>query len=90
MTTGVISPPLQEIYNFIAKVPAYPVSVGKLLELGRDLKVPDEILDFYDRFSHGLVFKSKDDLIGSSEQVDIMREEGTAMPAELERSPEEY
>lgn len=90
MSIYVISPPLEDIYNFISKVPKYPISVSKLIDLARETKTPKEVLDFYRTFNRNLVFQDEDHLIGNSEQVDIMREEGMYMPKEEERSPEEY
>lgn len=90
MSIYMITAPLDEIYNLISKVPKYPISVGKLIDLARETKTPKEVVDFYRTFSRSLVFEDKNHLIGSSEQVDIMREEGLNMPKEEERSPEEY
>jgi hypothetical protein len=37
-----------------------------------------------------MTFRNKDELLGCSEQVDVMRAERSDMPEEVERSPEEY
>lgn len=83
-------PPLDELYDFIGKVRGYPVSIEKLLTTARRVGASPEVIKFYDSFMPRRTFRDKDELLGCSEQVDIMRAERTTMPKEEERSPEEY
>lgn len=80
MEAAVAKPPLNELYDFISQVNAYPISVQQLLELAQNLKAPRPVIDFYQSFGRSLVFRDKDELIGRSEQVDIMRQEEQDMP----------
>jgi hypothetical protein len=73
-----IRPPLEELYNFIDRVPQYPVTP------------PQEVREFYKSFDQGLSYDNRDELTTVSEQVDFLRQEEPEMPAEIELSPEEY
>jgi hypothetical protein len=84
-----IRPPLSELYKFIDKIPRYPVSNSELLELASRIKAPKEVVDFYKSFGDRK-YGSKDELSTVSEQVDLIRQEEPEMPAEIERSPEDY
>jgi len=83
-------PALSELYEFIAKVKGYPISIESLVDTARRLNASDEVLKFYAGFRPRLTFRDKDELLGCSEQVEIMRTERPDMPQEIERSPEEY
>ncbi|MBX4188549.1 hypothetical protein KW792_00420 [Candidatus Saccharibacteria bacterium] len=85
-----ITPPLEDLYIFIDKIKSYPISSAKLMDTARRLDAPKEVINFYGSFMPWRTFKNKDELIGCSEQVDIMRAERSGMPKEEERSPEEY
>lgn len=77
-------PVLTDLYRFISKVDAYPVSVDELVELARKIKAPRPIVEFYNSFGRLQQFADKDDLISRSEQVELMRQEELGMPRELE------
>jgi hypothetical protein len=83
-------PPLDDLYDFIGKVRGYPVSIEKLQASARRLGATKEVISFYDSFTPRLTFRDKNELLGCSEQVDVMRAERSAMPEEIERSAEEY
>ena len=90
MDTLTARPPLEDLYEFIGQVKGYPVSIEKLLAMARRLGAPDEVVSFYASFRPHRTFHDQDELLGCSEQVDIMRAERSTMPQEEERSPEEY
>lgn len=83
-------PPLNDLYDFIGKIRAYPVSIEKVQTAARRLGATDEVISFYDSFTPRMTFRNKDELLSCSEQVDVMRAERSDMPEEVERSPEEY
>lgn len=85
-----LKPALGDLYGFIDKVRSYPVSVEEVINTARRLDAPKEVVNFYTSFRPNLTFRDKDELLGCSEQVDIMRAERPSMPQEEERSPEEY
>ena len=89
MNTLVARPGLSELYDFIAKVENYPVSVNQLVDLARRVRAPKPIIDFYKSFSRGQIFDDEDDLLSRSEQVDIMRQEERDMPKDYLSVPEE-
>jgi hypothetical protein len=84
------SPPLEDLYEFIAKVRGYPISIEKLLASARRLGATEEIISFYDSFMPPMTFRDRNELISCSEQVDVMRAERSAMPPEIDNSSEEY
>lgn len=75
-------PSLSQIYNFIAKVKHYPVSVGQLLKVAKEIRAPKEVVKFYERFGKDQVFDNKDELTSRSEQVGIMKAEEAEMPSD--------
>jgi hypothetical protein len=83
-------PPLEQLLKLIEKVPSFPISNQQLVNFARQKKAPAGVVDFYRTISDDMVYESKDDLTGVSEQIDIMRQEEADMPAEIERGPEEY
>jgi hypothetical protein len=85
-----VRPPLDDLYDFIGKIRSYPISIEKLQDSARRLGATDEVISFYDSFTPRMTFRNKDELLGCSEQVDVMRAERSDMPEEVERSPEEY
>jgi|GEM_PF-1282114 len=85
-----VKPALDDLYGFIDKVKSYPISVKEVISTARRLGAPKEVINFYTSFRPNLTFRDKDELLGCSEQVDIMRAERPTMPQEEERSPEEY
>ena len=85
-----VQPSLKSLDSFIAKVQSFPISARQLLDYAAKSRAPREVVDFYKTFAPDRIFEDKDDLECSSEQVDLMRKEGSGMPLEEERSPEEY
>jgi hypothetical protein len=83
-------PPFSQLLRLIEKVPHYPISNRQLIIFARRNKAPTKVVDFYRTISDDRMYEDKDDLIGTSEQIDIMRQEEADMPAEIERGPEEY
>jgi hypothetical protein len=81
-------PSLNELYNFIQKVPKYPLSVQRLLKLASDTGASRGVVDFYKGFAEDQVFDNEEDLAGRTEQIEIMRRED--MPEEQQIAPEEY
>lgn len=80
---------LPELNSFISKVGKYPVSAHQLLKLADRINAPKVVTDFYKRFAPDRVFESREDLSGSSEIVELLREEEAEMPKEELRSPED-
>lgn len=83
-------PTLTQLNRLIRLVPAYPVSVSKLLDIARASRQPKEVVNFYENFNHDQVFDDSDDLQNRSEQVELMRRSEKDMPREWELAPEEY
>lgn len=81
-------PSLNELYNFIQKVPKYPLSVQRLLKLASDTGASKELVSFYRGFANDQVFDNEKDLAGRTELLEIMRRED--MPKEVQVAPEEY
>jgi hypothetical protein len=75
-------PSLNQLDGFIDRVRSYPVSVAQLISLAREAKAPSQVINFYRSFAPDRVFTDKEDLAGSSEQVDILRQERPEMPKE--------
>jgi hypothetical protein len=71
-------------------VPAYPITVSRLLDIARSSRQPKEVVNFYENFNHDQVFEDSEDLQGRSEQVEMMRQSEKDMPKEWETAPEEY
>lgn len=90
IVSATAQPSLSEISGFVSKVRTFPVSAGQLLQLARSSGASPKIVDFYKKFAPYRVFEDKDDLVASSEQVDILRSEESQMPKEEENAPEEY
>lgn len=88
MITMSAQPSLGQLYAFINKVPAYPLSIQRLIRFADQTGAPKEVLNFYSLFARDQIFDDKDDLVGRSEQIQIMRSED--MPMEKEVAPEEY
>lgn len=82
-------PALNDLYALIDKISRYPVSATDIVAAAKRRGAPEEVVGFYDSFMPWLTFHNKDELIGCSEQVDILRAERSAMPQEEERAPEE-
>jgi hypothetical protein len=82
MVTLSAQPSLNQLDGFIARVRTYPVSAAQLLKLAREAKAPPQIVNFYRSFAPDRVFMDEEDLSGSSEQVDILRQERPEMPKE--------
>lgn len=83
-------PTISQLNNLIKKIPKYPISVGRLIELARDTKEPKEVQSFYESFARDLEFDGPEDLKDRSEQVELMRQEEKEMPPEQQVAPEEY
>lgn len=83
-------PSLTQLNRLIRLVPAYPVSISKLLDIARASRQPKEVVNFYENFNHDQVFDSHDELQSRSEQVELMRQSEKDMPREWEVAPEEY
>jgi hypothetical protein len=90
MVLATTQPTLKMLDGFIDKVPKYPISASQLLKYASKIRAPQEVINFYKSFSPSRIFDNKDELSGSSEQVEIMRSEGRQMPKEEELSPEDY
>lgn len=90
MDAMIVQPSLEDIYALAGQVRDYPVSVEELVDIARRSGASEEVISFYDSFMPWMTFHSQDELLGCSEQVDIMRAERSEMPREEELSPEEY
>ena len=85
-----VQPSITQLNRLIRLVPAYPITVSKLLRLARSSHQPEEVVNFYENFNHDQVFNDQDDLQSRSEQVELMRRSEKDMPREWEVAPEEY
>jgi hypothetical protein len=85
-----VQPSITQLNRLIRLVPAYPITVSRLLDIARSSRQPKEVVSFYENFRHDQVFDSSDDLESRSEQVEIMRQSEKDMPKEWEVAPEEY
>jgi len=83
-------PSLTQLNRLIRLVPAYPITISRLLDIARSSNQPKEVVNFYENFNHDQIFATSDDLQNRSEQVELMRQEEKNMPRELETAPEEY
>lgn len=81
-------PSMNQLYYLIDRVPRYPLSVQKLLQIARDIGAPKEVVNFYQSFGNQ-VFKNQDDLAVRSEQVEMMRRDEATMPHEAPTVPVE-
>ena len=78
---------LTDLHTLINQVPRYPVTVRRLIDLARYLHSPRPVIDFYQTFPDDEVFIDKDDLLATSENVEMLRHQ-TAPPEEM-NAPEE-
>jgi hypothetical protein len=85
-----VQPSITQLNRLIRLVPAYPITISRLLDIAKSTRQPKEVVNFYENFDHDQVFDNSDDLQGRSEQVEIMRESEKDMPREWEFAPEEY
>lgn len=83
-------PSLTQLNRLIRLVPAYPITVSKLLKIAKSSRQPKEVINFYENFNHDQKFDSPDELQSRSEQVELMRQSEKDMPKEWEVAPEEY
>jgi len=83
-------PTITQLNRLIRLVPAYPVTISKLLKIAHSSRQPKEVVNFYENFDHDQVFHSSEDLQNRSEQVELMRLSEKDMPREWEIAPEEY
>lgn len=90
MDTLTAQPALDDLYAFIEKISGYPVSIKDVVTTAKRRGEPKEVVGFYDSFMPWITFHDQAELIGCSEQVDIMRAERQTMPREEENSPEDY
>lgn len=65
-------PRLADLHTLIANIPNYPISAGGLVDLARQQRFPPEVLDFYRFFPAEEVFRSQDELVARTEQIEIM------------------
>jgi len=89
MDALLVRPPLADLYRFIAKVDAYPVSADELVELAREVKAPRSTIEFYKSFGRLGRFADRADLINRSEQVEFMRQAEKDMPDDSPSVPQE-
>ena len=83
-------PSITQLNRLIRIVPAYPITISRLLDIARSSRQPKEVVSFYENFGRDQIFDSSDDLQSRSEQVEMMRQSEKDMPREWETAPEEY
>jgi hypothetical protein len=76
-------PRLNDIYQLAEQVPRYPISVKVLLDLARQKRMNRKVISFYEAFPKDEVFTDKDDVIGRTEAVEIMRSEDPPLEDEV-------
>ena len=80
-------PLLTDLHALIAKVPNFPISVKKLVELAKQMKSPRAVIDFYSAFPEDEIFEDKDDLISRTDSVEMLHHQ--TAPQEEMHAPEE-
>ena len=80
-------PSLTDLHTLITKVPGYPITVRKLVELGQKKASPKAVIDFYRAFPEDEIFEDKDDLIARTESVEMLHHQ--TAPREEMHAPEE-
>lgn len=73
---------LTDIQSLIDKIPSYPISVKRLLELARQSRINKEVIRFYKAFPESAIFTDKDDMVARTEAIEIMQSQNP--PAEDE------
>jgi hypothetical protein len=86
---AIINPTLNELQRLIDKVPRYPLSIGQLLKIASENGASRQVRYFYQKFAKDRTFDSREDLLGTTEQIEIMRREGHSMPIEFPTVPVE-
>lgn len=81
------SPKLSDLLQLIKNVPTYPVSADELVDIAKENHAAPEVVDFYKDFHGGLTFHDQDELVATSEQLKLMRQEDS--PKEIMTAPEE-
>lgn len=76
-------PRLNDFYRLADQVPRYPISVKVLLDLARQKRMDRKVINFYETFPEDGVFTDKDDVIGRTEAVEIMRSESPPLEDEV-------
>ncbi|MEX2006871.1 MAG: hypothetical protein WD877_01745 [Candidatus Saccharimonadales bacterium] len=71
-------PQLDDVRNFIAKVPQYPISAQQVLALAKNSRAPQEVIELFSIFPADTVFTDKDDLTSRSELVSILESQDEA------------
>jgi hypothetical protein len=82
-------PSIDELYDLIDSVSAFPVTAGNLAELAVAEGAGRRVIDFYRSFPHDQIFKDREDLQARSEQIQMMSAEEDDQPWEIPRSPQE-
>jgi hypothetical protein len=80
-------PQLKDLHGLIAKVKSYPATAKQLVELAEREHAPQDVIDFYKAFPEDMIFNDKDDLVASSEHIEIMHRED--QPQEILLASEE-
>lgn len=66
-------PTLTDLHGLINEVPTYPVTVRQLLDLASQKHSSRAVVDFYETFPEDEAFTDKDDLLSTTESVEMLR-----------------
>lgn len=82
-------PSVKELDNFAESVESFPVHAKELADLAVAEGFNRRVIDFYRSFPQDQLFTDKDDLVGRSEQVQMMSVEEEDQPWEVTLSPQD-
>ncbi|HLG90928.1 MAG TPA: hypothetical protein VI336_02090 [Candidatus Saccharimonadales bacterium] len=80
-------PTLTDLHTLISKVPGYPITAKRVVELAEKQKTPKPVVDFYRAFPKSEIFEDKDDLLSRTENLEILHHQ--TAPREEMHAPEE-
>jgi hypothetical protein len=66
-------PTLTDLHGLIDEVPSYPVSVRNLIDIAIQRRFPKPVIDFYKLFPDDENFNDKDDLLSTTESVEMLQ-----------------
>ena len=80
-------PTLTDLHSLINEVPSYPITVRQLIELAIRKHFPKPVVDFYRTFPEDEIFQDKDNLLSTTESVEMLHHQ--TAPMEEMHAPEE-
>lgn len=80
-------PTLTDLHRLINQVNSYPVAVNQLVNLALSKHASKPVIDFYKSFPEDEIFADKDDLLATTDNVEMLRHQSA--PAEQMYAPED-